>query len=404
MPTYLYKARDSSGKIVRGSMEAAVREDLVSKLHKMGYMATQIREETPGFDLDAWVQKMNPVRSEDLLMFYIQLSNMVSAGMTLLSSLQTLHEQTQNRKLKEVLGDLSRNIESGDHFSDSLSRHPKIFPSIFVSMARVGEVTGKLDSILLRYAAFSESQEDLKQKIQNAFLYPMILLTAGVGAILFIITFVIPQFSEIFLKAGVRLPLLTRLLYHAGLNLKHHWVLLVLGFLSVWAAVTLYFRTKPGSFFRDRWKLKIPVAGELYRKASVARFARTLGILTGSGVPILQSLDIAREVVDNELLSQVVRDARLAVERGERIAGPLKVSGQFPADVVQMISVGEETGNLDGMLGKIADFYDMSIGYSVKKLTTLLENLFLLVMGALIGLIMASLLLPIFDMVKILRR
>ncbi len=404
MPTYLYKARDSGGKMARGSMEASAREDLVSKLQKMGYMATEVREESKGLDLDAWFQKMDSVNSENLLLFYIELSNMVSSGMTLLHSLQTLSDQAKNHKLKEVLGDLARNVESGNNFSNSLSRHHKTFPSIFVSMARVGEATGKLDTILLRYAAFSESQEELRQKVRNAFLYPTILLVAGIAAILFIVTFVIPQFSEIFLRAGVRLPAPTLLLYHVGLNLKQRWFLLALGAFGIWAGLTLYSRSRSGRFLIDRWKLKLPVAGELYKKTSISRFTRTLGILSGSGVPILQALDIAKDVVDNVFLSGVIANVRLAVERGERIAEPLKVSGQFPPDVVQMISVGEETGNLDGMLTKISDFYDMSIGYSVKRLTTLLETLFLMVMGGMVALIMASLLLPIFDMVKILKR
>lgn len=404
MTGYLYKARDSSGKTVRGAMEAATREELASKLHKMGYLATEVREDTAGPGLDAWFRRFDSIGGEELLMFYVELASMVGSGMTLLAGLQTLREQASNRKLKEVLGDLVRGVESGDLFSRTLARHPKVFPPIFTGMARVGEATGKLDAILLSYAKFTESEEELKQKIKNALTYPVILLVAGVAAILFIVTFIIPQFSEIFLKAGVKLPALTVFLYHTGSWLRHSWHLLCGGALLVWTGAVFFFRTPRGRFILDGWKLGFPVAGDLNRKAAISRFSRTLGILVRSGVPILQALEISAGVADNKILSGAILNARQAVERGESIAGPLKVSGQFPPDVIRMISVGEDSGALDEMLAKVADFYDMGIGYAVKRLTMFLESAFLLVMGVMVAFIMASLLLPIFDMTKILRR
>lgn len=404
MPGYLYKARDSAGKMVRGAMDALTREELASKLHKMGYLATEVRENAAGPDLGAWFRKFDSVGAEELLMFYVELASMVGSGMTLLSGLQTLHEQASNRKLKEVLGDLARGVESGDLFSSVLTRHPEVFPAIFTGMARVGEATGKLDAILLSYAKFSESEEDLRQKIKNALTYPIILLVAGVAAALFIVTFIIPQFGEIFLKAGVKLPALTMFLYNAGSWLRHSWLFLCGGPFLIWMGAVLFSRTPRGRLLLDGWKLGFPVAGDLNRKAAISRFSRTLGILIGSGVPILQALDIAADVVDNSVLSDVITNARQAVERGESIAGPLKVSGEFPHDVIRMISVGEDSGTLGEMLAKVADFYDMGIGYAVKRLTVFLESIFLLVMGVMVAFIMASLLLPIFDMTKILRR
>ena len=404
MTSYLYKARDASGKMVRGAMEAATRQDLASKLHKMGYLATEVRESDAGPDLDAWFRRFDIIGSEELLMFYVELAGMVGSGMTLLNGLKTLHEQASNRKLKEVLGDLARGVESGDLFSSVLARHPKVFPPIFTGMARVGEASGKLDAILLSYAKFSESQEDLKQKIKNALTYPMILLVAGVAAVLFIVTFIIPQFSEIFLKAGVKLPALTIFLYNFGTGLRHSWFFLCGGLFLVWMCAAWFFRTPRGRLLLDGWKLGFPVLGDLNRKAAISRFSRTLSILVRSGVPILQALDIVADVVDNKVLSDVISNARQAVERGESIAGPLRISGQFPPDMIRMMSVGEDTGTLDEMLSKVADFYDMGIGYAVKRLTVFLESIFLLVMGVMVAFIMASLLLPIFDMTKILRR
>src|SRR3989338_438237 len=195
MPGYLYKARNSAGKMVRGTMEAGTREELASKLHKMGYLATEVREDVSGPDLNAWFRKFDSIGAEELLMFYVELDSMVGSGMTLLAGLETLREQASNRKLKEVLGDLARGVESGDLFSSVLARYTKVFPPIFTGMARVGEATGKLDAILLNYAKFSENEEELRQKIKNALTYPMILLVAGVAAILFIVSFIIQQFS-----------------------------------------------------------------------------------------------------------------------------------------------------------------------------------------------------------------
>ena len=404
MTSYLYKARDSSGKMVRGAMEATTRQELASKLHKMGYLATEVRESDSGPDLDAWFRRFDVVRSEELLMFYVELAGMVGSGMPLLNGLQTLHEQASNRKLKEVLGDLARGVESGDLFSNVLARHPRVFPPIFTGMARVGEASGKLDAILLSYAKFSESEEDLKQKIKNALTYPAFLLVAGVAAILFIVTFIIPQFSEIFLKAGVKLPALTVFLYNVGTGLRHSWFFICVGVFLIWIAAAWFFRTARGRLLLDGWKLGFPVVGDLNRKAAISRFSRTLSILVRSGVPILQALDIVADVVDNQVLSGVIGNARQAVERGESIAGPLKVSGQFPPDMIRMMSVGEDTGTLDEMLAKVADFYDMGIGYAVKRLTVFLESIFLVAMGVLVAFIMASLLLPIFDMTKILRK
>jgi len=232
----------------------------------------------------------------------------------------------------------------------------------------------------------------------------LILLLAGVGVTLFIVTFIIPQFAEIFMKTGIRLPLPTLLLYQIGTMLKrfwHSWILLIA---VAWVGTSLYANTAAGRLRLDGLKLGLPLLGPLHRKGAISRLARTLGMLVGSGVPLLQSLDLVREVTGNEVLGRVIGNVRSAVEKGEKVSEPLRVSGEFPADVIQMIAVGEETGNLEEMLHKIADFYDRSVNYAVKKLTTLLEPLLLVILGSLIGFIMASMLLPIFDMIAILRR
>lgn len=404
MPIYLYKARDETGKMVKGTMDAVSREELINKLNKMGYMATYVAETHPGVRIESILDRLKKIGSEEMIMFYVQFSNMINAGVTILTSLDTMAKQVENKRLREVVGGVARGIEAGDSFSKGISRYPKIFPPLLVSMARVGEASGKLDTVLSRYAEFTEQELDLRQKIRGALFYPIILLFAGVGVTLFIVTFVIPQFSEIFMKAGITLPGPTLVLYKIGTWIKEYWYAVGLSIIAAGLGVNYYAGTRKGRPIVDRFKLNLPIVGTLYRKAAISRFARTLGTLVRSGVPILESLSITKEVIQNEVLAHVIGNVEAAVEKGEGIAGSLKISKDFPPDCVQMISVGEESGKLDEMLDKISDFYDRALGYTIKKLTTIIEPLFIVIMGCMVGFIMLSLLLPIFDMIKVLRR
>jgi type IV pilus assembly protein PilC len=403
MPTYIYKARDVSGKAVKGTMDAASKGEVVDKLHKMGFMATQIKQSMTDIKIESFLENLKSVGTDDMILFNIQLANMINAGITILMSLDTLNKQVSNNRLKNAVGNIKRNIEAGDSFSESLSKHPRIFSGLFINMIKAGEASGKLDTVLARYAEYFEHQADLKQKIKGALFYPAILLIAGILVTLFIVTFVIPQFAQIFIQSGISLPAVTLVLYKVGISLKAYWYVVILASAIIWLAFKAYARTSKGKMTLDKLKLTLPIIGPLHRKAAISRFARTLGTLVASGVPILQSLDIVKEVVGNEILANTVAAVRSTVERGEHIADRLKISEEFPPDTVQMIAVGEESGNLDHMLNKISDFYDMSLGYTIKRLTAIIEPLFLLIMGSMIGFIMASMLLPIFDMIQMLR-
>lgn len=403
MPTYTYKARDAMGKPVKGKMAASSQPELAEKLHKMGYLTTQVEEAAPAIKRGSFLDRFQRIRTEDMVMFNVQLSNLIHAGISILSSLSTLSQQIENRKLKETVSEVSRSVESGESFSEALQHHPQVFPKLFISMVKAGEVSGKLDMILNRFARYCEESEELKQKIKGALFYPVILLFAGIGVTLFIVTFIIPQFAEIFMKVGIPLPLPTLILYQVGVTIRQFWYSLILFAIVGWLGLRYYAGTTGGRFHIDRLNLKWPVLGTLNRRAAISRFARTLGMLVASGVPILQSLEVVREVIGNEVLARVIGNVRTAVEKGEKISEPLRISGEFPPDAVRMVAVGEETGSLDEMLDKIADFYDRAVGYAVKKLTTLFEPLLLILMGCLVGFIMASMLLPMFDMVKILR-
>ena len=403
MPTFNYKARDASGKKVAGTMESATKAEFIDKLHKMGYMTTSVSQVSSGIQIDSVLDRFKWVSSDDMLLFYVQLSNMISAGITILMSLSTLARQIENKNLKDAVGNVARQVEGGSTLSQAFATEPRMFKRLFINMIKAGEASGNLDTVLMRYANFFEKEVDLKQKISGALFYPIILLFAGVVVMLIVVTFVIPQFAVIYLKAGIKLPTTTLIVYKVGMAIEHYWYLLAAAVVAVLGVMRYYFRTDKGAFLLDRLKLKLPIVGPLYRKVAITRFARTLATLLGSGVGILESLDIVKEVVGNEVLARVIAATRKGVEKGERMSETLKISEEFPPDVVQMISVGEETGSVDKMLEKTADFYDMTVNYAVKKLTAVIEPVFLVVMGAMVGFIMASMLLPMFDMVKTLR-
>ena len=403
MPNYSYKARDESGRLIRGEMKAASKEELAGKLRNMRYTPTLISESRGGFNIAAMANRLKTVSPDDIIIFDLQLASMVSSGLTILASLDTLAKQTENRIFREILEDVARGVESGSTLSDSFAKHPQVFSRLFVSMIRSGEASGKLDTILTRWAAFAEREHDMRQNVSNALFYPAILFVAGVLVILFIVTFIIPQFVTIFEEVNLRLPLPTVILSVAGGAIKRYWYMALGVLIAAALGMKAYTRKEEGRLKFDSLVLSLPAIGPLARKVAVSRFARTLGTLVGSGVPILQSLDIARDVTGNAVLSRVVAHARSGVEKGQKIGESLMVSDEFPADAIQMISVGEETGNLDGMLNKISDLYDTTINYTIKKLTVIIEPAFLVVMGIIVAFIMASMLLPIFDMVKMLR-
>ena len=404
MPNYRYKARDGEGKAVTGAMESVSAEKLAEKLRELGYMPTQIKEAVAGVDLDQFSRRFAKIKPEDIIMFNVQLANMIDAGLTLINSLNIICRQIENRKLREVVEEVKRAVEGGSSFSDALANHPKVFSKLFVDMVRAGETSGKLNVVLNRLALYVEQQEDLRQQVKNALFYPAILVIAGIAVVVLIVSFVMPKFVEVFNRAGVPLPLPTQIFYALGLALTNYWYLIIFVIWLSFMGVRMYACTEKGGYRFDRLKLDLPVIGPLVRKLIISRFSRTLATLVESGVPILHSLDIVREVVGNRIISDVVKNVRDSVEEGERIAKELKKSGEFPQDMVQMISVGEETGKLGHMLNKISGFYDNAVGYSLKRLIALIEPVFIIVLGVLVGFIMASMLLPMFDMIKTISR
>ncbi|MBF0122356.1 MAG: type II secretion system F family protein [Candidatus Omnitrophica bacterium] len=347
---------------------------------------------------------VRPVKTEDLLALCINLSSMISAGITLMGALNVISGQLENPYLGEVVRRVARMVSEGSSLSSALENFPRVFSKFFINMVRVGEISGTMDDVLKTLAVFLEKQDDLRQKIHGALIYPMILIVAGVGVILLIITFVMPQFVKIFEKAGIVLPLPTRMLNGVGVWLRHYWLFFIGGLVALFFLVRYLFEIPK---VRDKWQrfiLRVPVFGRLGCNVLVARFTRTMGALLNAGVPLLQALTILKEVIDNSLFSEIVQEVRDSAEKGEGLSGPLKKHKEFPADVVYMLSVGEETGKIGPMLNKAADFYENKVEYAIKGLLVYIEPAFISILGVCVGGILASVLLPMFDMIKTIHR
>jgi type IV pilus assembly protein PilC len=403
MPFFSYKARDESGKPVSGQMNAESKDALASKLQKLKYTVTSINEISEVFSIDKYLKRFSKVKTDDLVMFNVQLSNMISSGITLPTSLLTLSEQIENERLRTAVSDVYNDIKSGLTFSDALKKHPDIFPNLFTNMIRAGEVSGNLDEILNRLAAFAEHESELKQKITTALFYPIILAVVGVSVIVLIITTILPSFAKIFIESNVPLPLPTQILYNTNIVIRTFWKHIVILIIGLILLFRWYRSTIKGKYMIDKSLLNLPIWGKLIRQSTIARLTRTLASLISAGVPMLQALEVTEQTIDNAIISGVLKGVYSSVSKGESISGPLKESGQFPPMPVHMIAVGEETGALDTMLNKVADFYDMSTEYTVKRLTSLIEPIFLVILGGMVAFIFASILLPIFSMVKTLK-
>jgi type IV pilus assembly protein PilC len=405
MPVFSYKARNTSGAPVNGVLEAVSENDLLKKLQALNYMPVHIgqerQEQKKNFLKSIFPQK---VKTQDIVMLNMRLACMADAGIPLLNSIRIIAEQIENPILKNILLDVSQKVFEGSSLSQALAFHPEVFSDMYVSMIKVGEVSGTIHIILNRIAAYMEKEENLRQKVQGALFYPMILVCVGSLVVMLIVTFVIPQFVTIFIASNVPLPLPTIIIYQFGLFIKNWWYVVIPAVFAVVYLSKKYFRTSKGKDQFDRYIFKIPHIGRLMKEVFITRFCRTLGILLESEVPVIACLDVVKDVIGNNIYKRIILQIKQSVQEGEKISHQLKGSDYFPNDVVSMIATGEETGNLAPMLYKVADFYELVVDNSIRKLTLLIEPLFIVMMGMLVGLIMASMLLPLFDMIKVIQQ
>ena len=401
MPNYRYTARDERGHAVSGTLAAASASALADQLRRTGYFVTKCRELAADAAGDIQLPWLNRVGTDDLVMMNVQLAKMVHVGIPLVTALDTLMQQTAHPQLQRVVREVAKSVESGTSFSEALSLHPQVFSRLFVSMVHAGEISGKLDEILRRLALFAKRHAELRQQLMTALTYPCVLAVMGAGITVFLLVGIIPKFMKIFIEANVPLPLPTVILSRLGEALRSNGLALLVVTGSALAGLTWWFGTAVGRRQRDAVILKLPVLGELVRRASLADMASTLETLLASGVPVLESLAIAEQTCGNVAIAEVCRMAQQRVKEGGAMSVALQDSGQCPPMVVQMVAVGESSGTVDQMLGEIAGHYDELVQHSIKRLMTLIEPVFLIVMGGMIALIMASVLLPLFRMVNV---
>jgi type IV pilus assembly protein PilC len=406
MPSFIYKVRDKAGKPESGIMEADSANSLVTKLRNMGYFVISIEEAVArkknifSLDLRDYIRK---VRGRDLVIFSHQLTTMISSGLTLITSLRILTQQLENPKLRHIVDKVRQSVEEGSSFSDALAMHPRAFSHLFVSMVRAGETGGVLEQVLERLANFAERSEELKGNIKGALTYPFLLIIMAVAVMTFLVSFVLPKFTILFVTHGIRLPLPTLILINTGQFFRSYWyfVFAILGFFIF--GFFLFGRTKNGRYVLDTVKLRLIIFGTINLKVIISRFSRTLATLVAGGVPILESLQIVEETSGNTVVAKLISKVREGVNKGETISKNLLEDKTFPPMIGQMINVGEETGALDKVLYKVADFYDREIQYTIQRLTALLEPMLLLIIGFVVAFVALSLFLPMFDMYKVIR-
>lgn len=396
MRTYLWKARSVTGDSQSGEMTATSEQEVIGQLRRRRLIVISVKTKPREISLPFRTR----IRAKDRIHFTRQFATMINAGLPLVRSLDILAEQQTRPAVAEQIRSLLRDVESGTTLADAMRRQKEFFNDIYVSMVAAGEVGGVLDTILLRLAEYMEAAGRLKRRVTTAMLYPVVVIVVAIIAIAILLVFVIPTFSVFFTGAGVPLPWPTRLLVEISDFLIAYWWALLASLALVGFAVRAYYKTSSGHLALDHLLLRLPLLGPVLRKAAIARFSRTLGTLVQSGVPILEGLEITAKTTGNRVIEDAVLESRASIAGGDTISDPLARSGVFPPMVVQMINVGEQTGGLDEMLEKIADFYDDEVETSVAGLTAILEPIMIVVLGGIVGGMLVALYLPIFDLIK----
>jgi type IV pilus assembly protein PilC len=398
MPVFTYTARPAAGgEFQSGEVDLKTREEVLDYLQRRRLIPVAVRQKPREYSLSFGTG----ISTREIVVFTRQFATMINAGLPLVQSLDILGEQTDNPNLRKVVQQVLFNVESGSTLAESMEKHPKVFTKLFVSMVSAGEAGGILDTILLRLATFLEKSDALIRKIKGAMVYPAAIIGVAVAAVAILLIFVIPTFQNMFESAGVPLPLPTQMVIFLSEFLQNFWwaVFLAAGVGAL--AFRSYYATESGERVVDGFILRLPIIGDVQRKAAVARFTRTLGTLVSSGVPILEGLEITAKTAGNRVIQDAVMDARASIAGGETISGPLRASAVFPPMVVQMIHVGEQTGGLDEMLTKVADFYDEEVDTAVGALLSVMEPIMIVVLGVVVGGMIVAMYLPIFDMVGV---
>ena len=397
MPMFEYTARSQTGQIQKGQMDVASKDDVTAYLRKNRLIMVSVREQPKQIKFSMGGSR---IKTRDIVIFTRQFATMINAGLPLVQSLNILAAQTENKALAEVTRAVVYDVESGNTLADAFSKHPKAFAALYVNMVAAGEAGGILDTILLRLATFLEKNDALVRKVKGAMVYPGVIICVAMVAISILLIFVIPTFQSMFASVNLELPLPTRIVIGLSNFLVHFWWAIILAIGGTVFGIKSYYATPAGRLQIDSALLKAPVLGDVIRKSAVSRFTRTLGTLVSSGVSILEGLEITAKTAGNQVVHDAVMESRQSIAGGETIAAPLEKSKVFPPMVISMIAVGEQTGGLDEMLSKIADFYDEEVDVAVSALMSLMEPAMIVILGVIVGGMVIAMYLPIFDMMN----
>jgi type IV pilus assembly protein PilC len=399
MPYFNYTIRDANGQTRSGKVEAPNAEELRKRLQAEGLQVLEVTEDRKAPRVPAG--GYGRVKLSDLAIFARQFSTMLDAGVSLIRCLDVLQAQTNNARLRKILMDLSARVESGESLSRSMARHPKAFSQLIIGLIRAGEVGGVLEESLQRIAGFLEKDVELRRKIRSALTYPVIVLLAAIGIVIFLVSWLVPQFAQLFKELDIKeLPAPTQFLVDLSALFTQRWYVVIIAVVAILIAYKLFVSTRVGRRVADRVKLRVPVFGPLHHKIVMARFSRTMGTLLASGVPILQAMETVAGVVGNSVVSDAVIESRARIREGEKIADPLQRSKMFPPMVVHMVSVGEESGSLDHMLNKIADFYENEVEMTIASLTAAIEPVMIVLLGVIVGFIVIAMFLPMIEVIS----
>ncbi len=403
MATFTYTAKREKGNPFTGELVADDKAAVVADLRRKGFTILKVEEKRGGMpDISAMLENSQRIKTRDKAVFARQFATMINSGLAVLRALYILEEQTENKRFKKIIGSVREDVEAGMPLSDAMERYPVAFDRLYVSMVRAGEAGGALDQTLIRLATQLEKDDNLKRTIKSAMMYPVLLLVFAVCVALGMLMFIIPIFAGMYDDLGGDLPSLTKLMMNLSNLLKGYWfIIFPVVILLVWGIKRLK-NTEEGRKIWDRTKLKLPMkVGPVVQKLAVARFTRTMATLVSAGVPILQSIEITGKVSGNWVIEEAMVDVKESVRSGESISKPLSRVSVFPAMVTHMISIGEETGALDTMLHKVADFYEDECETTVKSLTTIIEPIMMLFIGGIVGVIVISMYLPMFNMMNL---
>jgi type IV pilus assembly protein PilC len=397
MATFVYSARTVAGDMQSGEIDLKDRDEVIGFLRRQRMIPLKIQEKQTGLQIPSFGAG---VSTHDIVIFTRQFATMINSGLPLVQSLDILARQSENKTLRKTIEQVLYDVESGQTLADALRAHPKVFPELYVNMVAAGEAGGILDTILMRLAVFLEKADALRRKIKGAMIYPSVILTVAIGAVAIMLIVVIPVFKTMFADAGIELPGPTQFVIMLSELLQARWWAFVLGIAMAVVGVRQFYKTPSGQLLIDRMVLYMPIVGPLQRKAAIARFTRTLGTLVSSGVAILDGLEITAKTSGNRVLHDAIMESRTSIAGGETISEPLKKSGVFPPMVTSMINVGEQTGGMDEMLTKIADFYDGEVDAAVEALLAAMEPVMIVFLGVIVGGMLIAMYLPIFDMMN----